>query len=174
MICIADAGGSCKAKVFRLANAFETPLVALSKLVPVPSLHEDSQTYCTPSLSPVSITQHDRLRQDLPLEDLLSIASDLFVQYALNKHGLYIPRDFIPLAMESMLHLRDTKRGNVIYNLCKAIGSKREVDDDSWLPAKRMPMGLLQFIGEFYTSGQNEKVCSPILKYEVVIYNMCR
>ena len=39
---------------------------------------------------------------------------------------------------------------NVIYKLAKAIGSMHPNGLDSRLPAKRMPMGLLEYIANFY------------------------
>ena len=74
---------------------------------------------------------------------------DLLLNVLLTSKGYNIPREFIPLA--------------IIDDLCKAMGSKRQDGRDSWLPAKRSPMGLMQLRRGFHTSGQN-KVCSFILK----------
>ena len=41
-------------------------------------------------------------------------------------------------------HLKSCGRSNVLYNMAKAIGTMREDQGDSLLPAKRMPMGLIE------------------------------
>ena len=46
----------------------------------------------------------------------------------------------------------------MIYGLCKGIATDNVDGMDSRLPTKRMPMGLLQFMSNFYTSGSGEKV----------------
>ena len=56
-----------------------------------------------------------------------------------------------------MKHLQDAGRLNVIYDLVKGFGTKRPDGSDSYFPTKRMPMGLLQYMAQFFVAkpGQN-------------------
>ena len=49
-------------------------------------------------------------------------------------------------------------RSNVVYGLAKAIGTERADKSNSRLPAKRMPMGLLEHIVNFYNADSYTKV----------------
>ena len=63
-----------------------------------------------------------------------------------------LPGDFLELAVAAMQHLKSCGRANVLYNFAKAIGTMREDKSDSLLPAKRMPMGLIEHCVNFFTS----------------------
>ena len=49
-----------------------------------------------------------------------------------------------------MEHLKLCRRSKVLHNLAKALGTKREDHSDTLLPAKRMPMGLIEHCVNFF------------------------
>ena len=55
-------------------------------------------------------------------------------------------------AIDASEHLLKCGRSNVVYGVEKAIGTKRADKSDSRLPAKRMPMGLLEHMVNFYNA----------------------
>jgi len=69
-----------------------------------------------------------------------------------------VPDDFLELAANGMAHLDKCKCSNVIYLMCQALGSMRSNQSDTLLPAKRMPMGLIEYIVNFFTSGHIKEV----------------
>ena len=71
----------------------------------------------------------------------MQFISDLFSQYASQHKGLDIPQDFTKLALQGMKQLNATTKENVIYALCKGLGTQRPDGSDSYFPTSRMPMG---------------------------------
>ena len=57
-----------------------------------------------------------------------------------------------------MERLKLCSRSNVIYNLAKGLGMMRNDQSDSCFPAKRMPMGLIEYICNFFVSETLEQV----------------
>ena len=51
-----------------------------------------------------------------------------------------------------MERLKLCSRSNVIYNLTKGLGMMRNDQSDSWFPAKRIPMGLIEYTCNFFVS----------------------
>ncbi len=68
------------------------------------------------------------------------------------------PPDFLELVILGMKRLHSNGRSNVIYLLAKAIGTMRPQGTDSLLPNSRMPMGLLEYVVNFYTASSINKV----------------
>ena len=75
-----------------------------------------------------------------------------FSQLCKRDFGLEVPNDFLLYATAAMCQLTDSGRSNVLYNLAKGIGSKREDKDDSRFPTKRMPMGLIEYSANFFVA----------------------
>lgn len=94
----------------------------------------------------------------LPVNAQLDLLSKLFSSYASNEMRLSVPDDFIALAARAMLQLMSSDRSNVLYNLAKAIGTIREDGSDSRLPTKRMPMGLIEYIANFFVADNLQSV----------------
>ena len=85
------------------------------------------------------------------------------ITYNLQSHlasnlSVNVPDDFLELAAAAMQHLKSCGRANVVYNLAKAIGTMREDLSDSLLPAKRMPIGLIEHCVNFFCSTR-QQVC---------------
>lgn len=92
--------------------------------------------------------------------------SQWLTHHASEHYGLFIPPDFIHLALIAMKHLQDAGRLNVIYDLVKRFGTKRPDGSDSYFPTKRMPTGLLQYKAQFFVAkpGQHVSVFSCLIK----------
>ena len=76
----------------------------------------------------------------LSCDDQLSLLSEAFSHLASKEHDLQVPGDFMPLALSGMQRLKNAGRSDVIYGICKCIGSSRPDGSDSWIPTNRMPM----------------------------------
>ena len=63
-----------------------------------------------------------------------------------------VPSDYLSLSIKAMRNLKAAGRLNVVYGLAKALGTKRDDQSDTLLPCKRMPMGLIEFCVQFFTS----------------------
>ena len=90
----------------------------------------------------------------------LQFISQLFAQYAISTHGILIPNDFLQLSLCAMKQLNTTGRSNVVYNLVKCIGTMRPGEESSRLPVDRMPMGLLEYCVNFFSSSNLQQVAS--------------
>ena len=64
----------------------------------------------------------------------------LFKDYCRTHTELNVPDDYITLSVRAMENLKDADRCNVVYSLCKAVGTKRDDGSDTLLPCKRMPI----------------------------------
>lgn len=69
-----------------------------------------------------------------------------------------MPEDFLELVATAVHHTHKCRRTNVIYNLAKALGTMRVDGSDSLLPAKRMPMGLVEYTAAFFAASSINKV----------------
>ena len=81
----------------------------------------------------------------------------MFHNYAISS-GLSIPPDFLPLSLKAFAHLKSSGRTNVLYNMSKCLGTMRTDNSDSLLPAKQMPMGLLEHTVNFFSASSAEQV----------------
>ena len=91
----------------------------------------------------------------------LQVLSQLFSQMLIRHYStpaLGMPDDFLELVASGVQHLHQEKRTNVIYSLAKAVGTMRVDGSDSLLPAKRMPMGLIEYAVSFFTVSSVQKV----------------
>jgi len=57
-----------------------------------------------------------------------------------------------------MVHLKENNRSNVLYKLAMVIGTMREDGSDSRLPVRKMPMGLVEYIGNFFAADNLQSV----------------
>ena len=57
-----------------------------------------------------------------------------------------------------MKRLSDVGKSNIIYGLCKGLGTMRLDGSDSLFPTTRMPMGLLHYMVEFFISQPGHRV----------------
>ena len=95
----------------------------------------------------------------LPETDQLYVISQSFCQFASKYCDVNIEANCLELLLRATKHLSLCNRSNVIYKLAKTIGTMRPNGLDSRLPAKRMPMGLLEYMANFYDADNYQSVC---------------
>ena len=69
-----------------------------------------------------------------------------------------VETDFLQLVFSAMQHLKKNGRSNLVYQLCKCVGTMRSDGSDSLLPVKRMPTGLIEYVLNFYSAQTVTKV----------------
>jgi len=89
---------------------------------------------------------------NLKLDEQFKVLTKLFCGLLQMKSTCECPDDFLELSVNAMAHLHTCGRSNVVYLLSQALGTMRPDSSDSLLPAKRMPMGLIEYTVRFYTS----------------------
>ena len=87
-------------------------------------------------------------------EQALCALSSILKAYctATDQPNLIPADDFIRLSLSAMAHLKSCGRSNVVYSLVKCLGTMRNDGSDSLLPAKRMPLGLIEHCVDFFAS----------------------
>ena len=87
------------------------------------------------------------------IDQQLKVISVVFQKLAGSTYGVEIDGDFLELAaLQASKHLQECGRSNVLCGLARAIGTLHLDGSDSRLPAKRMPMGLLEYTANFFNS----------------------
>lgn len=80
----------------------------------------------------------------------------LISHVALHQYGVHIPEDFLTLALRNVWSVG---KSNIIYGLCKGLGTIRPDGSDSYFPMSRMPFGLLHYMIEFFITDPGHEVC---------------
>ena len=65
---------------------------------------------------------------------------------------IHVPEDYLIYTAQAMNQLSVSGRSNVLYKLSKGIGTMRPDNSDSCFPCKRMPMGMLEYMTDFFAS----------------------
>ena len=185
---IVPVGGNCRARVMmKLATKYKSPSVAENQLNATGSdvvessavLSDEASTTlprssyspltiehlpCTPTTlkSPVAISVSDPLFERvtcLSSEEQTKFVVDLISHVALHQYGVDIPDDFLTLALRGMQRLESVGKSNIIYGLCKGLGTIRPDGSDSYFPMSRMPFGLLHYMIEFFITDPGHEVC---------------
>ena len=114
------------------------------------------------SLSSIPIEREDSIMDSycrLSSDEQLSLVCDMFAHTATSKFGLAVPNDFLAMALKGMQNLSAAGRSNVICTLCKGLGSFRPGNSkETYFPTSRMPMGLLEYMVNFFTSEHGNTV----------------
>ena len=76
----------------------------------------------------------------------------------MSQFSLTVPADFLSNAANAMVRLSDAGRTNVLYNLAKGIGTQRLDKSDSRFPVHHMPMGLVEYITQFFAADNLQQV----------------
>ena len=71
---------------------------------------------------------------------------------------VYVPSDFQSYTSRAMMNLKSSGCTNVLYNLAKGIGSLRVDGSTLRFPTDRMPMGLIEYIADFYVCDDRNQV----------------
>lgn len=111
--------------------------------------------------SSIEIVHSDPLRERiaaLPASEQIDLLSDMFTSIGSLNYSLSIPNDFLKLSLDGMMNLEAAGRHNLIYGLAKGFATPRPDGSDSCFPTKRMPIGLLQYMIEFFISKPGHQV----------------
>ena len=81
--------------------------------------------------------------------DLHSISA-MFSKHCKDALQLNVPEDFLEFASSAMARLKQSERSNVVYNLAKGVSTERPDKTDSRFPVLRMPMGLVEYVTNFF------------------------
>lgn len=71
---------------------------------------------------------------------------------------IHVPEDYLIYSAQAMNQLSISGRSNVLYKLSKGIGTMRPDNSDSCFPCKRMPMGMLEYMADFFACTVIQKV----------------
>ena len=118
------------------------------------------------SYSPISIEVEDTVTSSLsmlevlPADEKLRVISEMFCLYAANHYSLVVPSDYLALSLQGMKQLEVAGRHNVLYQLARGLGNMHPDGSDSVFPTSRMPMGLLQYMVDFFNSSPGQTVSS--------------
>ena len=157
-------GNACRNKVLNtLRKRFKSPEDAEAHYFPLKV--PECDPVCT--ADQVSITHTMQLLQPGPGQQL-QVLSDSFTTYCDTHSNVSVPEDFLMLAASAMEHLKSCGRSNVVYNLAKVLGTMSNDRSDSLLPAKRMPMGLMEHCINFFSSSSIREVHACIYAHALV------
>ena len=121
-----------------------------------------TQPVQSPQLEPsLQIGTVDTLRcqlSNLTTDEQLQLCGELFSQIC-SSHPAHtiVPGDFMALSLKAMNNLKESGRRNVLYELALGLGSLRP-DGTPLFPIDRMPMGLLEYMVNFFASSNISEV----------------
>ena len=94
--------------------------------------------------------------KDLSIDEQIAFTREVYHDVCLR---VYVPKDFIDLSIRAMKKLQESGRSNVLYELSLGLGTLRPDGSDSCFPTSRMPMGLLEYMAQFFASETMNEVC---------------
>ena len=104
---------------------------------------------------PVSRTSCiDWFHQLSPLDQMELITSLYQHHVSMHHSGLHVPPNFLELSLKAMSQLKKSGRSNILFGLAKGLGLQRDDGSGSLIPTNRMPMGLLEYVINFYQSSK--------------------
>ena len=106
------------------------------------------------------LTASWQLIKILPAHQQKAVLSNLFNLFVQASTELACVPNFIEFTVNGMNHLKTCGRSNVIYLLAKSLGTLRPDESDSLLPAKRMPMSLIEYSVNFFNATSVQEVCN--------------
>ena len=134
-----------------MCRAYSSPKVAYSRLcqvVPASTSRSVRNGFCLASDILSTFTEDEKF----------AIVTLLFESCATSRN-VVVPGDFLSLCIKTMFNLSDAGRSNVLYHLAKALGTKKRDGNDTLLPVRRFPMGLIEHCANFYTATTIGQVC---------------
>lgn len=108
----------------------------------------DSVLDATPSI----VSAVDRLQED----ERMHLISQVLARNVQSKYRVGVPEDFLEKASCAMYHLHKGGRSNVLYALAHGLGTTQQ--DLTRFPVDRMPMGLLEYMANFFAANDVGKV----------------
>lgn len=149
---------SCRSKVLtRLSKIYRDPVTALSSFdrchasTQTDIKREDASTQA--DLGGVSdiTTQMLLLLSLIPESEQADTLCKLMQALAL-KSSLNVPDGYISHSLAAMQRLQHAGRSNILSRLAKALGATRPDGIESLMPVHRMPVGLIEYAVNFFTS----------------------
>ena len=110
------------------------------------------------SLNPLEVCQN--VFSNIDSDEQLKILTKL-LSYTFHHRGVTIslPDDFLHLTCEALKNLKRNGRSNLVYALVQGLGTLRVDGSDTLLPQKRMPIGMIEYVLNFFTASSIQKVC---------------
>lgn len=111
-----------------------------------------------PSLSPSEVFQECKeLLSCLQAQEQLHVLCELFAWFDFSQQEPPLfPSNFLELAVQGAQHLHRCGRLNVIYLMAKCLGTMNK--SDSLMPARIMPMGLIEYTVNFFSANSIQQV----------------
>ena len=150
---------ACRNKVQGLLRKrFQSPTAAESHYFPLKLVASEAAAVGREVL--IAPVLHGEDVSGLTPEQTLLILSNILKTYSITtgQPNLVPADDFIQLSLSAMAHLKSCGRSNVIYGLVKCLGTMRSDGSDSLLPAKRMPLGLIEHCVDFFSAPSSHTV----------------
>lgn len=125
------------------------------------TMHEVSTQTESPGPTPYHESQPAKRAVELLgtiSKDQLQVVSNFICKFADIHYGVKIDPDFLQLCFSASRYLKQCNRTNVVYGIAKAIGRMQLDGSDSRLPAKKMPMGLLEQMVNFFNADSYSEV----------------
>ena len=82
----------------------------------------------------------------------LQALSSAFADHCKNAMNIDVPGDFLEVAACAVARLKLAQRSNAVYNLAKGLGTKHPDRNGSRFPVTRMPMGLVEYVTNFFVA----------------------
>ncbi len=157
-----------------LKKRYEDPKAAGRALFPTRSVgtQTNSETVSTGSQANVECrsmyvqTSIEEVNTSNLQRSVISDISDIsqsFSEHCKTTLELNVPVDFLTYASSAMVRLKKYKRSNVVYNLARIVGEQRADVGESRLPISRMPMGMIEYITNFFAADDLNEVSKHLL-----------
>ncbi len=162
-----NSGTACRFKVAgSLKKKFGSPKEAEKFYSTGTTGHNDCGTQtCLYTANPNVVVVGDSLS--------LEQVSVWLSSYCKRELDITVPEDFLSIATSAMVRLSQCQRSNVVYNLAKGISKMRTDGSDSCFPVLRMPMGLVEYLTNFYTSDNLNMVHACSIDWDLSLYMTC-
>jgi hypothetical protein len=93
--------------------------------------------------------------QQLSSQEQMEFIASLYQYYASVCYpGLRVAYTFLEVSLKAMAQLQKSGRSNILFGLANGLGTQRTSCPDSLIPTSRMPMGLLEYVINFYQSSK--------------------
>lgn len=157
-------GSACRNKVLNtLRKKFKSPKDAEAYYFPIKLTAPEPVSFEV-SITPTLLPNLSNVPSfGLESNQQLQMISELYQKFCTEHSDISLPDDFLQFGLSAMVHLKSCGRSNVLYKLAKALGTMRSDQSDSLFPAKRMPMGLIEYCANFF--------CSSTPREVMAIYN---
>ena len=82
-----------------------------------------------------------------------------------------VPADYLEYSITAMQRLKQCGRSNVLYLLARSLATPRDDGKGSKFPTTRMPMGLLEYLVNFFDANDLQSVSGTVINCNIDIYH---